>query len=83
MSVRAGGRRWAARTFAVHGHHYALVEVTDWNPGTVTPYTVDIDGTQVWPEPASDVPAERDRHAQAGQAAADGLRLVPHQRPAR
>ena len=26
VAVRAGGRDWEARTFAVHGHHYALVE---------------------------------------------------------
>lgn len=57
VSVRAGGRDWQSRTFAVHGHHYALVAVDGLEPGTVTPYTVEINGTQVWPEPASGFPA--------------------------
>ena len=43
-----------ARTFAVHGHHYALVEVTGLPEGTPTPYRVLVDGEQVWP---SDDPA--------------------------
>ena len=33
VTVRAGGSSWEARTFAVHGHHYALVEA---------------DGTRAW-----------------------------------
>jgi hypothetical protein len=53
VSVRAGGGRWDARTFAVHGHHYALVEVDGLEPGTVTPYELDVNGTQAWPDPAS------------------------------
>lgn len=40
-----------ARTFCVHGHHYALVDVTGLTPGTVTPYTVTLDGDRVWPLP--------------------------------
>jgi hypothetical protein len=47
--VRADGRQWRARTFEVHGHHYALVEVEGLEPGTVAPYTVEVDGSQVWP----------------------------------
>lgn len=56
VSVRAGGRHWAARTFQVHGHHYALVEVDGLEPGTVTPYELDVDGTQAWPDRASEYP---------------------------
>ncbi|MGZ4661350.1 MAG: alkaline phosphatase D family protein [Arthrobacter sp.] len=56
ISIRAGGREWPARTFAVHGHHYALVEVDGLEPGTVTSYTLDVNGTQVWPDPASGFP---------------------------
>jgi hypothetical protein len=56
VSVQAGGRDWAAATFAVHGHHYALVELDGLEPGSVTAYTLDIDGTRVWPEPASEFP---------------------------
>jgi hypothetical protein len=59
VSVRAGGRRWGARTFAVHGHHYALVEVDGLEPGTVTSYELDLDGTQVWPGPASEFPPSK------------------------
>jgi hypothetical protein len=49
VTVRAGSRSWSARTFRVHDHHYALVECSGLEPGTVTPYTVTIDGDQVWP----------------------------------
>ena len=56
VSIRAGGRGWAAGTFAVHGHHYALVELDGLEPGTVTPYTLDVNGTQVWPDPSSGFP---------------------------
>jgi PhoD-like phosphatase len=38
-----------ARSFQVEGHHYALVEIADLEPGTVTPYEVELDGTAVWP----------------------------------
>lgn len=56
VRVRAGGRSWEAPTFAVHGHHYALVEPDGLAPGTVAPYTLEIDGAQVWPEQASTFP---------------------------
>ena len=46
-----------ARTFTVHGHHYALVELADLGAGTSEPYTVSIDGATVWPEPDSPFPA--------------------------
>ena len=42
-------------TFAVEGHHYALLLVDDLSPGTVTPYDVRLDGVPVWP-PADDRP---------------------------
>ncbi|RIQ14348.1 alkaline phosphatase D family protein [Jiangella rhizosphaerae] len=45
-----------ARTFTVHGHHYALVAVDGLEPGTSTPYAVDVDGERVWPEPGSPFP---------------------------
>ena len=50
VTVSAGAREWSAGTFAVHGHHYALVEVDGLEPGSSFPYTVAIDGEQVWPE---------------------------------
>ncbi|WP_194396558.1 alkaline phosphatase D family protein [Microbacterium atlanticum] len=57
VSAHVGGRSWEARTFAVHGHHYALVEVDGLEPGSVSPYRVEIDGRTVWPDPGSDYPA--------------------------
>jgi len=57
VTVTAGERSWSARTFAVHGHHYALVEADGLEPGSITRYTVQIDGTDVWPEPDSEFPA--------------------------
>ncbi|BCW71017.1 alkaline phosphatase D family protein [Arthrobacter sp. NicSoilB8] len=56
VSIRAGGRDWAASTFAVHGHHYALVELHGLEPATVMPYAVDVNGTRVWPDPESGFP---------------------------
>jgi hypothetical protein len=45
-----------ARTFAVEGHHFALVRVGGLEPGTTTPYDVCLDGACVWPPPASPLP---------------------------
>lgn len=53
VTVAAGAGQWEARTFAVHGHHYALVEVDGLEPGSVTPYTVAVNGVPVWPEPGT------------------------------
>ena len=47
----------AARTFTLHGHHYAVVEVDGLEPGSVTPYEVSLDGEPVWPLPGSAFPA--------------------------
>ncbi|KGJ72098.1 glycoside hydrolase [Cryobacterium roopkundense] len=57
VTVTAGERSWTTRTFAAHGHHYALVAVEGLQPGSVTPYTVQIDGAQVWPPANSAFPA--------------------------
>lgn len=54
--VRAGHQSWEARSFAVHGHHYALVEADGLEPGAVLPYTLEINGTHCWPEPTSEFP---------------------------
>ncbi|WP_104081959.1 alkaline phosphatase D family protein [Cryobacterium sp. Y11] len=55
--VTAAGRSWAAHTFAVHDHHYALVHVDGLPPNSTLPYTVAIDGTPVWPAERSGFPA--------------------------
>jgi hypothetical protein len=50
--VRTDDRSWAARTFRVHGHHYALVGIDELEPGTIAPYSVELDGERVWPPAA-------------------------------
>ena len=57
VSVTRGDASASARTFLVHGHHYALVELDDLEPGTAEAYSVTVDGQQVWPEPTSPFPA--------------------------
>jgi hypothetical protein len=57
VSVHAAGRSWEARTFAVHDHHYALVEVDGLEPGTAVEYELRVDGAAVWPEPGTGRPA--------------------------
>jgi phosphodiesterase/alkaline phosphatase D-like protein len=56
VRVAAGDRTSEARTFRVHDHHYALVCVDGLEPGTRTPYTVSVDGEQVWPPADSPYP---------------------------
>lgn len=41
----------SARTFRVHGHHYALVELVDLPGAAKLEYQVSMDGQQVWPPP--------------------------------
>jgi hypothetical protein len=60
VTVRVAGDAWHARTFGVHGHHYALVVVDGLEPGSVTPYAVEVDGTTVWPLPQGQRDADRD-----------------------
>ncbi|HYI33743.1 MAG TPA: alkaline phosphatase D family protein [Glaciibacter sp.] len=55
--VGAVGRSWSARTFAVHGHHYALVYVDGLTPGSVAEYSVTVNGVGAWPHPGSGFPA--------------------------
>ena len=65
-----------ASTFAVEGHHYALLLVDDLEPASVTPYDVRLDGAVVWP-PDDGRPQSRRAHAGRGAAGAVGVRLVP------
>ena len=46
-----------ARTFAVDGHHFALVLVRGLEPGGVHPYEVRLDGEPVWPRHRDPFPA--------------------------
>ncbi|WP_411732247.1 alkaline phosphatase D family protein [Paeniglutamicibacter sp.] len=49
VEVRSGPDAWRAATFAAHGHHYALVEVSGLTAGSVRPYAVYLDGVPAWP----------------------------------
>jgi PhoD-like phosphatase len=40
-----------SRTFTVHGHHYAVVDVDGLEPGADIPYTVTLDDQPAWPLP--------------------------------
>ncbi len=57
VTVRADGREWAARTWAVHDHHFALVEVDGLEPGSRREYEVLVDGARAWPEASDDPPS--------------------------
>ncbi len=63
-----------ARTFEVHGCHYALVTVHGLAPDSTTPYQVSIDDSTVWPLPDSPFPASVIRSR--GPARADQTRVV-------
>jgi hypothetical protein len=52
--VEVLGRRTG--TFEIEGHHYALVMITDLEPGETYEYEVSLDGEKVWPEEDSDFP---------------------------
>jgi len=45
-----------AHTFEIEGHHYALVQVTDLEPGKAYEYEVSLDGAKVWPGDEHDFP---------------------------
>ena len=72
-------------TFTVHGHHYALVELTGLRPGSDSTYQVRVDGQRVWPEPDSDLPPSRIRTLEPGRPlrlAFGSCRMsVPHDAP--
>ena len=57
VTVVRGSATGEARTFGVHGHHYALVDLEGLEPGSQVGYEVRIDGRTVWPDPESDTPA--------------------------
>lgn len=42
------------RTWTVAGHHYALVVIESLEPGSATPYDVQLDGIGVWPHAGAD-----------------------------
>ncbi|WP_026122971.1 alkaline phosphatase D family protein [Nocardiopsis halotolerans] len=54
--VVEGGTEATARTFTVHGHHYAVCTVEGLPPGVNLPYEVFLGEDRVWPEPDSPFP---------------------------
>jgi len=61
VTIVADGREWRAPTFAVRGHHYALVVVDGLEPGGEWTYAVRLGDEQVWPLRDSPFPAPRIR----------------------
>ncbi|HEX8026118.1 MAG TPA: alkaline phosphatase D family protein, partial [Candidatus Limnocylindrales bacterium] len=61
VELRVGANRATSRTFAVAGHHYALVVIDGLAPGVSVPYEVLLDGVPAWPEPTSPFPPSRIR----------------------
>ncbi|QDH11166.1 alkaline phosphatase family protein [Nocardioides dongxiaopingii] len=51
-----GGPSAEAASFAVHGHHYAMVCLDGLERGRRYPYVVTVDDEVVWPDPGSDLP---------------------------
>ncbi|CAN5211112.1 alkaline phosphatase D family protein [soil metagenome] len=76
----------SANTFSVRGHHYALVRISDLEPGRRYEYSVSLDGHEVWPLEDSEFPPSVVRTPQPEDAP---LRLafgscrvcVPHEPP--
>ncbi|HEY5629444.1 MAG TPA: alkaline phosphatase D family protein [Candidatus Limnocylindrales bacterium] len=56
VEVCAGPSIGAERTFAVAGHHYAIVALEGLPSGSCEPYEVRVDGRLVWPEATSVYP---------------------------
>ncbi|MDQ3303938.1 MAG: alkaline phosphatase family protein [Actinomycetota bacterium] len=56
VEVTVGGSHHRARTFEVEGHHYALVRITNLEPGSCYEYSVSLDGEKVWPKQESAFP---------------------------
>jgi hypothetical protein len=82
VTVRIGERQWSARTFGVHGHHYAVVCITGLEAGSSEEYAVELDGRSVWPPARSDYPPSRiltlDRRRPTSLAFGSCRTSVPH-----
>ena len=75
----------AARTFAIAGHHYALVILDGLEPGSTLPYEVRLDGDAVWPAPGDPYPPcviRTHNHDSRLRLAFGSCRVsVPHTKP--
>ncbi|MGW7399062.1 alkaline phosphatase D family protein [Streptomyces cyaneofuscatus] len=68
----ADGASGVSPTFAVGGHHYALVVVEGLTPGTTTAYEVLVGDRRVWPPEDSRLPPSTITTPPVGVAAAEG-----------
>ena len=66
-----------AKTFAVEGHHYAIVRVSGLPEDAATPYTRDARRRAGVAGARQPVPAEHAAHAPQAREGADRVRLVP------
>jgi PhoD-like phosphatase len=57
VEVLVGGAPHRSHTFRVGDHYYALVVITDLEPGSSHEYSVKLDGDEVWPEAGYEFPA--------------------------
>jgi hypothetical protein len=67
VDVLVGDSTHRSHTFRVREHHYALVHVTDLEPGAQREYEIRLDGDKVWPEPGSRFPPSVIRTMGAGE----------------
>lgn len=67
VEVQAATRSGRERTFAVAGHHYAMVVLDGLEPGSSTPYEVRLDGEAAWPPADSVFPPSRIRAVDPGR----------------
>lgn len=49
VTIHADGVEVTERSWGVHGHHFAILHLSDLKSGTSTPYEVALNGEQVWP----------------------------------
>ena len=61
VEVRVEGSPHRSHTFRVERHHYALVRITDLEPGSSYEYAVALDGERIWPAPGYGFPPSRIR----------------------
>jgi hypothetical protein len=61
VEIRAGQASGTEPTFAVAGHHYAIVVISGLAPGSSTAYEVRLDGALAWPAAGSTHPPSRIR----------------------
>ena len=49
VGIMVDGSSHRSRTFSVEDHHYALVRITDLEPGSSYEYSVALDSVSIWP----------------------------------